>query len=175
MSYGVQRRFEMRKVFELFTNFRMTIADKDGKVLSYPLGIPPESIQITEQGVNTNQKRILTFGDYLELLRDAEVKRVAEGHAILFRSGADIIDMQVDFDPSLQEYSIVILDAPSGQYFLQVDGWGWCQGETWLKVCENGNVLGIDPEDSQWIEPGPINIEGPRTYYNILGQKFLRR
>ena len=85
------------------------------------------------------------------------------------------IDMQADFDPTLQEYAIVILDAPAGQYFLQIDGLGWCQGETWLKVCENGNVLGIDPEDSQWIEPGPINIEGPRTYYNILGQKFLRR
>ena len=85
---------------------------------------------------------------------------------------SDIIDMQVDYDPNLQEYSIVILDAPAGQYFLQIDGWGWCQGETWLKVCENGNVLGIEfPQtdtiyiDGQTLEPVK------RKRYDAVGRR----
>jgi len=89
-QYGFQRRLEMRKVFDLFENFRTAIAIRDSRALDYPVNIPSEAIVIDGNGVNTKSEKILTFWNYLELLRNTEIKRIAEGHPTMLRKGTDI-------------------------------------------------------------------------------------
>jgi hypothetical protein len=93
MGYRIERRHEMKKVFDLFINFRRIIAINEIGALKEPLKIATDVVVLSEEGVDTDERGVITFGDYLDLLRDTEIRRVARGHQRVLKIGADIVDM----------------------------------------------------------------------------------
>lgn len=77
------------------------------------------------------------------------------------------------FDPTRQYWNVQLLGMRPGQrYFLQLDGFGWCQGCTYVNVCPGANNLAIEfPEDMQMIDLTEEKRK-PDRITNILQQEI---
>ena len=79
-----------------------------------------------------------------------------------------------DFDPTRQEWYITITNAIAGQhYFVQIDGFGWCQGCGWFQWCDEVMFLALVPETpviSTLEETDNVLIDVIKIT-NLLGQE----
>jgi len=78
-----------------------------------------------------------------------------------------------DFDPTRQSWNIIIMDAPPGRYYVQIDGFGWCRGCANFRWCDDYSALGIE-FPVQELDTFTIHLQEPKMKkrYDTAGRRL---